>query len=410
MAGLSSRLLMGGGSITPPAPGTVVTLTTATNGGWSWFGDPRAIEHNGNLYVGFVHNASGDVRVASWDIAGATLTGPTTLKAALDTDDHTVPALLVRASDSRILAWYTKPHTDHMYQRISTNPEDITAFGSETDLHASLGGASYTYPAAIQVANGDIYLFYRNTAGSENHLYYSVSTDDGATWSAQTKILDTNARAYWKIERNGASRIDFAASDKHPTYEADGSIWHFYLDTSDGTWHESDGTAQTLPLDTSKMTQVYDGAAGDEAWIWDVAIGSDGYPRAVFATFPSTSDHRYQYARWTGSAWDVHEIVAAGGHIYGNGDEPNYSGGVVLDHVNPNVVYASVQDGSAWELHRYLTSDGGASFSSLAITSGSGVKNIRPVSVREHATGPSVVWLYGTYTSWLSYSLGIKGY
>ena len=47
--------------------------------------------------------------------------------------------------------------------------------------------------------------------------------------------------------------------------------------------------------------------------------GRSGNPVLVFASFPTVTDHRYHYARWTGSAWEVNEITAAGGSI---ADEP----------------------------------------------------------------------------------------
>ena len=42
----------------------------------------------------------------------------------------------------------------------------------------------------------------------------------------------------------------------------------------------------------------------------------------VFASFLTAADHRYHYARWTGSAWDVHQITPAGGTFREDGGSP----------------------------------------------------------------------------------------
>ncbi len=37
-----------------------------------------------------------------------------------------------------------------------------------------------------------------------------------------------------------------------------------------------------------------------------------GFPVVVYARFPTDTDHRYVYARWTGSEWIEWEIVKSG--------------------------------------------------------------------------------------------------
>ena len=66
-------------------------------------------------------------------------------------------------------------------------------------------------------------------------------------------------------------------------------------------------------------------------------IDGNGHPVIVYAAFPATSDHRYRYARWTGSTWDDNEIAAAGGSLYP--EELYYSGGVCLDPADTGGYY-----------------------------------------------------------------------
>jgi hypothetical protein len=140
-----------------------------------------------------------------------------------------------------------------------------------------------------------------------------------------------------------------------------------------------------------------------------VAADDAGRPVLVFASFPSASDHRYSYARWTGAAWDVHEFLAAGGSISADGKEEQYSGGMSLDHEDPSRVYLSRQVGSGWRVEVWITPDGGATWSSQVV-SDSSVKNVRPVSprgMRSFDADLSIVWMRGTYPSYLTYETSL---
>ena len=80
------------------------------------------------------------------------------------------------------------------------------------------------------------------------------------------------------------------------------------------------------PIAPNEGDLVWDGTA--PAWIHDVATDASGNPVLVFASFPTATDHRYHYARWTGSVWQVTEIVAAGGSFAEEAERsPRYSGG-----------------------------------------------------------------------------------
>lgn len=408
---LAPRLLRRGeGAFAPPAL-TDFELTAAPDGGWSWFMDPRAVYYNGKTYFGYV-DSSGNVAVRSYTHATETVSSETILHAALDIDDHAAPSFLIRDSDQKILAFYTAHDDTTLRLRISSNAEDISAFASEVSLDASAGGTDYTYPVPIQLTaetNDPIYVFYRDIVSvGQYDLVYTKSTDGGSTWAAQTKVIDTNLHTYWKIAQNGTDRIDFAVTDEHPFY-ADGSLYHFFY--QGGAYYKSDGSsAGSLPLDTSDMTQVYDGTgSNDKSWVWDIAIDPDGNPRIAYATFPSVSDHRYHQARWSGLAWSTSEVAAGGDNIYANNDEEYYSGGIAIDRIDTDIVYCSRQVSGQWEMYRYLTLDDGASWTERAITESSSSKQIRPVAVRDAATDLRVVWMDGTYSTYTSYSVGTTG-
>jgi len=420
---LARRLLIAGGAagFTPPSGGlTVSELAAAPEGGWSWFADPRAIFYNGTTYFGY-SNRDGDVTARSYDNATETtntLISGNRLYAAMQIDDHDNPAVLLRDSDKRLLYFYTRHGGSQMYLNVSTNPEDISSFAARVDLDSQLGGTAYTYPNPVQLlseTNDPIYLFYRDPIDSNTTaMRYSKSTDGGATWAAQTLLFkSTNRSSYWKVASNGTDRIDFGISDGHPLYDADVSIYHFYY--TGGNVYQTDGTLigaiGAAVLEPDDLTLVYDGAVGDTAWIWDVT--TDG-PHIAYTSYPSSTDHRANWARWTGAAWETHQIVATGTYIPtaiaagGSQIEVYYSGGVVLDHSDPDTTYVSVGQGSGvWDMYQYVTANGGTSWTATALAVGG--KRVRPVSVRNYDAGMQVLWMEGTYASYTSFSVATEG-
>lgn len=418
---MARRLLMvaggGGAFLTDLGSGSeagVVELSTAPDGGWSWFGDPRAVYSisANKTFFAWVAGDSGDVSVKAYSHASETVSAETILHAALEVDDHVYPSLLVR-SDGKILAFYSPHLGSTVYKRLSTNAGDIGSFAVEVSLDAQLGGTAYTYPSPLLTTQADdtiedaIWLFFRDHVAGVAGWKYAASSDGGNTFSGTTHL---HSLTYSKIATNG-DRIDVFCSD-HPL---DGATKVYHLYRENAAWHKSDGTIITgLPFDGLDLTTIYDGGL-DNVWVWDIAYGADGYPRVTFVRFASTTDHRYMYGRWTGSAWEVNEIVAGGSYIPTSVEYPSgtfqhhYSGGVVLDHADPNVVWASVGVGAdTWELRRYITADGGSSWNFTTIKATG--KNVRPSAVRDSAAGLRVVWMTASgYTNYVTYSAGVSG-
>lgn len=390
-------------------------FSASADGAWCWFSDPRAVYYNDHTYIAYV-KSNGDIAIRSYDHATHVTSAETVLHATLEVDDHDNPAILVRASDHKIIVFYSKHDGADkvIYERISSNPEDISAFAAETTIDPASGAALYSYVNPVQLtgeASSPIYLFYRrhDLAFANARLAYTKSTDGGVTWSAQTLVADVT---YHKVAQNGNARIDFAVSN-HPGDPVDHGIYHFYY--QGGNYYQTDGTliSAGLPLAVGDLTQVYDGST-TAGWVWDVAIDrSTNYPVVVYATFPGgVVDHRYNYGQWSGASWVTNQIAAeGGGTIYAApGAQDYYSGGVVLDHENPQIVYLSKIVGGQFEVYQYWTVDGGTNWQNIALTTGSASKQIRPVAVRNHANDLRVVWLSGTYTTYTNFALSILGY
>lgn len=389
------------GSVADAEPrGSAIDVTDAPDGGWTWpFSSRLALHRDGVVYFGYVRGSDGSVVVGAYDEATDSVTS-TVIASEFDVDDHSAPGLLIRESDGRIMAFYTAHigETNVRY-RVSTNPLDITSWGSEQTITGLVAG-TYTYTSPVE-AGGALYVFTRTrvTADSDDmELTYSKSTDGGSTWASAVRLSDL---AYTKVAVDG-DLIHFLQSQHPDTGQT--SVYHFYMDASAGTFHTSDGTtiSASKPYQPSDLTTVYDGST-TRAWVWDIAVDSDGDPVATFATFPGNdgSDHRAQRATWNGSSWSVSEVAQMGTTIHPT-DYPEgvpqdfYSGGIVIDRADTRVSYVSRQVGSDWQLFRYP--------GAVQLTSGTG-KNVRPVAVHDPGRIRALA-MAGTYTTYVDYSVG----
>ena len=394
------------------------SFSTLTNdGAWYWFADPRAVYHEGKYkrtYVGWV-NKAGDIQVAYYDHETNEIT-TATLKNRLQGDDHANPALLMR-HDGRLMVFYSAHNGESMFYRVAKNPEDISSWDDERKVGTNTKGRrGYTYPNPIQLTKEDniIYLFWRGG----NFKPCFAKSKDGIKWNrAKTLIKGSGARPYIKFESDGVKKIHFAFTDGHPNVEKRNSI--YYACYHNGAFYKADGSKvkdiDEIPINPSEADKVYDAnISGARAWIWDIAIDHFGNPVIVYTALSEETDHRYQYARRNGKNWENFEITSAGKWFpqtqKGQKEkEPYYSGGIVLDHTNPSIVYLSRPIYGIFEIEKWMTSDGGATWTSVRITSGSTKNNVRPVVPRGHKPGDAgLIWMYGNYIHYTKYYTALK--
>ena len=388
-----------------------------SDGAWCWFADPRAVYYEGKhkrTYVGWV-NKGGDIKIAHYDHKTKKIT-TATLKEKLEYDDHANPAILI-LPDGRLMAFYSPHCGEPMAYRISKNPEDISSWSEEIKIETNTEGKfGYTYPNPIQLAKEEnkIYLFWR---GGSFKPCYTVS-QDGINWSqAKTLIEGSGSRPYIKFASNGVDKIHFAFTDGHPRVELKNSI--YYACYYDGALHKADGSLikdmASLPLKPAEADKIYNAdVSGARAWIWDIAIDRFGNPVIVYTTLPEETEHHYRYARWDGGKWEDFAITSAGGWFpqtpkAKEETEPYYSGGITLDHSNPSVVYLSKPTNGVFEIEKWTTADGGASWTSEKITSGSGKNNVRPIVPRGYkGDDAGLIWMCGDYVHYTQYDTALK--
>ncbi len=416
---------------------TAFTVALSPEGGWCWFQDVRAVYVPSMGKVVFAYdNKDGDITVRTVDDTTRVASAVRRLALA-EQDDHDNPALLRRESDGKFIAMWTT-HVGSIFQSIATVADDIASLPTSSNVTAEFGGlggnAGFTYAHLFQLPG---------EAGTPSPIYFSVryhnfnglpfvgmarSVDDGVNWTdldgganAQTLLAEIT---YHKAVRNGDDRIDFIASnhpeDTDPVYGVQG-IYHFYyqgnnLYQTDGTLIGAvgDGPRAGGSYARTALTEVQNADDGIP-WLWDIAIDSNGDPVLVYVVYEDpypTGRWNYQYARWTGSAWEHFEIADAGTKFAATSNPAHgsqYAGGIVLDQSAPEVCYFSTNEGSAFhEIYQAVVALDD-SVQITPITSGSSEMQIRPVPVYD-AVKIKVLWNAGTYTDYLgNYNLGTRG-
>ena len=391
----------------------------ASNAVWTWFSDPRAVHYNGATYIGSITTA-GSIVISKYVHATRTTTS-FTLSVNLQADDHNNPAIHI-LPDGRIAAFYCK-HNDasgHRY-RISTNPDDISAWGAETLISSGITlPVTYANPRRLSQDPSRLWLFYRAGAGgsTDNGLHYKTTTDLAA-WGAQVAVWKNVAGGavtpYYKSIDDGVKRIHFVATDRHPV-EGQSSVYHWYMEL-DGSniprWYTTDGTeiVSALPHGPSVATLVSDGSTV-RRWIWDIALDAAGNPRILGTRYPNNdgTDIRYMLWRWTGSAWAETEICPDGTGLYS--PEIYYAGGLCFDSLDCNRIYLSAPISGVREIQEWQSLDNGATWAKVRDVTGntaSGVLNARPYSPRNHSNDLALLFWSGTYTTFTDYSTNVRG-
>jgi BNR repeat-containing family member len=343
------------------------------NGAWCWFQDPRAIYDpvNNSLLIGSIavsdgldgDSRGGDVDLVTYKLSTGERDRFVLRHKLLTEDDHNAPALLIRP-DGRYLAMYSKHNQEGLsYWRVSENPNDSSTWRPEM---------AFDWNTFLEAAGADNHVTYHNVfyLKAENRTYdftravnldpsILLSTDHGSSWSFSGKLF-TEPRVgyvngYTKYASNGVDRIDFITTEHHPR-DFNNSVYHGYL--KDGKLHRSDGTvidehiiggtgkSQTNLTKIFAASSVFNGETMTHAWTADIQLDPAGRPCAIITARANDEpdntnfdDHRFFYARYDGSKWNVVHLAKAGARLWDA--EQDYTGLAAIDPADSNVVYVS---------------------------------------------------------------------
>jgi hypothetical protein len=391
------------------------------DGGWCWFSDPRAVYFEGKhkrTYTGWI-TSSGDIVVGFYDHDTREIKTKVIYE-KLEVDDHDNPAILI-GKDGKLKVFFSKHARNFPIQLYhSSKSEDISDWETPRSLYLNdtvvYKGLSNTYtyynPVYLSEENR-YYLFWRGTDFKPN---YSVS-DDGVNWS-KGKILVLpdriyrERRPYMKVSSDDRRKIHFAFTDGHPHQERNNSIYYMYYEK--GGLYKADGRRIKNvgePVRPDETDVVYDAYKdrNPKAWIWDIAQDKNGRPTLVYVKFPDSAKHVYCHARFDGKKWINQELVNGGkyfvrGPVGMREREPNYSGGLVIDHDDPSILYLSVNRDSVFEIEKWTSIRNGKNWKVEALTRGSKNDNIRPFAVRNADKGNAFQVLWLTNFSYVHYT------
>ena len=395
------------------------------DGAWCWFSDPRAIYVDDKMFGGFV-DKEGSIWAFCYD--------PSTCQSKqyklfnkLDYDDHANPSIMA-LSDQRLVLFFSAhggTKNSPIYYAVSKYPSDISSWEEVQEINPEMEGSlgvCYTNPVMLSDENNRVYLFFRGRDFKPTCIY----TDDLKTWSQPINLVRNDpgygqgGRPYTKITTNHKDKIFFAFTDAHPRDRATNSI--YFMMYKNGQICKADGTVVSETLGSiipSQVDKVYDATRTfDKAWIWDIAFDESEKPILVYARFSDRDNkHSYWYARWNGIKWENHKITDAGQWFQRTEyvkEKPeyecNYSGGVYLDHENPNILYTSRPINDRFEIEKWTFTGGKQKWITEAITYQSEKDNVRPFVVRNHrGSQPSVLWMYNyKYPGFKAYDCAIR--
>lgn len=384
-------------------------LATFGHGSWCWFADPRAVHLVGRYdqtIVGWI-DWHGAVTVGAYDSRFGVMQKH--VVGRLFHDDHGSPSILVEP-DHRLTVFWSGHNGGAMYYRTTLRPEDISAWGARGRIHSRLRGhLGFTYPnpVILPAENNRLYLFWRGAQWGQDYITRSIS----GRWSSAHELISApGQRPYVKVDSDAQSKIAFAFTNGHPR---EGRTSVYYAAYQGGWLLNARGrriAPMGRPIRPRQASLVYDGRAqGASAWVWDVALDHAGRPVIVYATFQSTSNHRYWYAHWNGQRWVTHFVTFAGPTISPGTIEHQYSGGMALDHSDPSILYLSRRVAGRFEIERWVTPDGGARWTHVVVVRTPGTGDVRPVVPRNAGPGSiELLWLRGPYRSYTGYRTWIE--
>jgi hypothetical protein len=370
-------------------------------GAWSYFGDPRAISHDGHTFTGWI-STTGNVWVARLTKGGKL--SKHLLFRGLGRDDHNNPSLVFKP-DGRLVVFFS-PHSGHdlpppgipsvMRYRISEHPFSIDGWGPVHTVPTNAPGElGYTYPNPLQ-QRGKLWLFWRGGSWFPTFSY----TENGLDWVPARELVHSvpGQRPYAKYVGDGDTNIHGILTDGHPM-AFENSLYYFRYEGND-IFAASGGRVASLasvPISITKLDRVYKYSdSGGRAWGHDIALLANGRPRIVYTRRLGgpTGNDTFWYAYHNGEQWVSRKIVAAGA-----GRNSFTSGGATFDHEDPRFIYLSRTIGKWNQVERWFTPDDGRTWQTRQLTEDASHYSIRPVTPRGLANANRVLFSRGDETT-----------
>ncbi len=341
---------------------------------WTWWTRPRAVAYDGKLFV--MGSWGTDVGLDIYDIDGNRT--PYRL-ARYEFEDHNNGAVLIRTGKPMVTMW-TRHSRDRLvrYRVGAVNIEEATTREDYlgTAEHNFTASNNTTYQVTMDIG-GTIWVLNRV---SLPHWAVRTSTAwdvSGITWGPERAYVgSTDGKQMYTAAVDVGTTIRTACCNHPVNGSGMQGIYYGEINTVTGAVTGANGAALgTLgtEINHSALQTVYVPAAGWSTWIYDV--GDNPTTRELtFVTFdPANRDTTavYKYARWSGTAWVVTDIIAAGKRfVTGAGDTEPYYGSVHMRRGTPGgVVYLAREASGTWYIERRTSTDLGVTWTPEVLAS-----------------------------------------
>jgi len=370
-------------------------VTNPKDGGWHFCSYSRIFNANNKTFLGWI-NLDGDIVAYSLNhdtkeeiqtiLHSGFLTSGT---------EHANPVFAV-LPDGKIIVFYCRGSDIHY--RITTNPYDFSSWQTEQTISTT---ADYPNPEVMSDADDSIYLYFRDSSGTNRVVSYAKSTDGGSSWSAITNVVTGDDWLYPKTRKFG-NKLHILVT-RNVKKINNNSIYYFYYDNDNGTYHKVDGTQiateTDLPLSLTDLSLIYDDSSASPARAEDIRIDSNGNPVVTYVVYEGGDykDHRYKYAYWEGSSWVEKEVTSSIPLNEDSGitNDYLYWGGLAIDPENLNALYLSQDVNGVFEIQKAETLDGGDTWNFTDITSESSEDQFRPRPVESPHPDFKLIWMSG---------------
>ncbi len=274
---------------------------------------PAARHYNGKTYIAY-QGTNFNSYLAYYDHQKGQWSDIVLLGTSIDIfDGHGSPSLLIDDRGFFHVFFAGHNYTPHKYIR-SKGPESI---GSWEQMPVIFDKSSY--PQAIQLENGSIFVFFRHGVHYDDWAY-KVSNDHGDNWSGNIPVLEGhNPELGWYamfLEGSKSETIHCAFVWLIEDGPLRGGRYHTYymFRDNDGIWKNIHGTELDIPLskiDADNLTKIYD--SGDKMtqvpWL---CLDRDNNPNMLFTTggYIGSTDYTYKFIKWMGTNWEVYDLGA----------------------------------------------------------------------------------------------------
>lgn len=239
-----------------------------------------------------------------------------------DLDSHRQPSLGVDPNGYIHINYHN--WADALNYRVSTNPNDISTFGSEI----TMGGTAETQVTYLIFFNdhtngGKLYATYRDGTSGNGDQYVKVYDHTTTTWSTLPGTSSgklTNGKATLdsayiygppKFDDNGDAHFAFTWWDSNISAVDAHDVFYVKWDHASQTFKKSTGAAQTVPItqanwDRAAVVAKSTGVATNGCGL---DIDSNGHPYIAFTKNDANGFRQVYIAYSNGSAWTVKQLT-----------------------------------------------------------------------------------------------------